>query len=175
MKFTLSICLICLSHFISIAQVGYPNPENTDTRLFYIQHSNNHNTYVYDVNLKGTHINTEQPIDEYRILYTENGIKKPLTGLQEKMAYGMKLVNSEPNLLTFQLAATNDLNFYLTQTKVQMYRIYVIVNNHKMYLEKLFVKLKDGFFGGGIDVEFVLFYGTDFNTEKAVIEKFMME
>jgi hypothetical protein len=31
---------------------NYPEPAKTPTRLFYIQHSDNHNTYVYDANIK---------------------------------------------------------------------------------------------------------------------------
>lgn len=174
MKLAVILYIIFFSCFICLAQTGYPEPKKTETRLFYIQHSNNHNTYVYDVNLIGDKIDKLKPIDEYRIIYTENGIKKPLTGLQEKMAYGMTHVDTKQDVLTFQLAATNNLNFYLTQTEPKKYQIYVTVNKRKMYLDKLFVKLKDRFFGSGIQVEYVLFYGTDYNSEKPVTEKWVM-
>jgi hypothetical protein len=52
------------------------------SRLFYIQHSDNHNTYVYDANIKAGIIDSSQPINTYRIVYTQNGIK-PLSRLQK--------------------------------------------------------------------------------------------
>jgi hypothetical protein len=52
-----------------------PRTSKTPTRLFYIQHSDNHNTYVYDANIKAGIIDSSQPINTYRIVYTQNGIK----------------------------------------------------------------------------------------------------
>jgi hypothetical protein len=46
------------------------NQQNS-TRLFYIQHSDNHNTYVYDANIKAGIIDSSQPINAYRIVYTK--------------------------------------------------------------------------------------------------------
>jgi hypothetical protein len=40
------------------------NQQNS-TRLFYIQHSDNH-TYVYDANIKAGIIDSSQPINAYR-------------------------------------------------------------------------------------------------------------
>jgi hypothetical protein len=45
--------LVSICSFSGYSQNDYPEPaaKNT-TRLFYIQHSDNHNTYVYDANIK---------------------------------------------------------------------------------------------------------------------------
>jgi hypothetical protein len=51
--------------------------------LFYIQHSDNHNTYVYDANIKAGIIDSSQPINAYRIVYTKNGIKNPCQGYKK--------------------------------------------------------------------------------------------
>jgi hypothetical protein len=67
--------------FSGYSQNDYPEPKHT-TRLFYIQHSDNHNTYVYDANIKAGIIDSSQPINTYRIVYTQNGIK-PLSRLQK--------------------------------------------------------------------------------------------
>ena len=85
--FSFFICMsICTTIF---SQEKYPVPEETSTRLFYIQHSKNHNTYVYDAKMKGDSISLENPINEYRIVYTEGGEKKPLNKIQKQFAYGM--------------------------------------------------------------------------------------
>jgi hypothetical protein len=64
--FLVSICL-----FSGYSQNDYPEPAKTPTRLFYIQHSDNHNTYVYDANIKAGIIDSSQPINTYRIVYTQ--------------------------------------------------------------------------------------------------------
>lgn len=175
MKILFSFYLICVCSFMSYGQAGYPEPKKTDTRLFYIQHSDNHNTYVYDANLKGAVINKSEPINEYRIVYTENGIKRSLTMLQEKLAYGLILIDSQSDLFTFHLAASDKLNFHLYYTKKEGARVYVTVNNHKIFLDKMFVKLESGFLGTNVKAEYVLFYGTDFNSGKSAVEKVLMD
>ncbi|EGV42340.1 DUF4833 domain-containing protein [Bizionia argentinensis JUB59] len=174
MKKHLALFILYLCFLSSFSQTGYPEPKKTKSRLFYIQHSNNHNTYVYDANIKNGTINALEPINEYRIVYTENAEKEPLSNLQKRLAYGMELVDSQTNLWKFHLAATEDLFFYLNYTKIKGARIYVTVNKHKMYLDKMFVQLKDGFLGTSVKPEFVIFYGTDFNSGIRVTEKVLM-
>ncbi len=157
------------------SQNDYPEPAKTPTRLFYIQHSNNHNTYVYDANIKEEIIDPSQPINQYRIVYTQNGIKKPLSGIQRKFAYGMILLESEPDLFKFRLASRKRLFFYLNYDISEGARIYVTVNKHKMYLDKMFVQLKNGIFGINVKAKYVLFYGEDYNSAKPVIEKVIVK
>jgi hypothetical protein len=51
--------------FSGYAQNDTQNQQNSN-RLFYIQHSDNHNTYVYDANIKAGIIDSSQPINAYR-------------------------------------------------------------------------------------------------------------
>ncbi|NRT16612.1 hypothetical protein HNP99_002983 [Flavobacterium sp. 28A] len=175
MKFILPFLFLLFYSHSCFAQEGYPEPEKTTSRLFYIQHSNNHNTYVYDANIKDGVINSTVPIDEYQIVYTENGIKKPLSIIQRKLAYGMILEESKTNSYKLRLAASDKLYFYLNYNHNKGARIHVIVNNHKMYLDKMFVQLKDGFLGLQAKADFVLFYGKDFSSGKTIIEKVIID
>lgn len=174
MKIILTFFLIFFHLFFGHSQNDYPEPAKTTTRLFYIQHSNNHNTYVYDAYIKGEIVDSSQLINEYRIVYTSNGIKKPLSGLQRKLAYGMILMESQPNVFKLRLAATDKIYFYLNYDESDHARIYVIANNHKMYLDRMFVQLKDGFLGLNVKVEYVLFYGKDYNSDQPVTEKVLL-
>ena len=78
MKYFLFIYLLLFS-FIVKAQEGYPAPPKSENRLFYIQHNENKNTFVYDAIFaaKGV-LDDDNPVDIYRILYDEDGQKKPL-------------------------------------------------------------------------------------------------
>jgi len=174
MKTILCLLLSYCSYSLSFAQNNYPVPPNTANQLFYIQHSNNHNTYVYEANVKSGELISSEPIIEYRIVYTENGVKKPLTSIQEKMAYGMVLLESSAELFQFRLAATDKIHFYLTYNKDEKPRIYVIINHRKLYLDKLFVQLEDGFLNTSTDADYVLFYGKDYHSGKPIIEKLVL-
>jgi hypothetical protein len=175
LKIILSFSLMVFFLFSGFCQNGYPEPAKTPNRLFYIQHSNNHNTYVYDANIKKGIIDSSQPINAYRIVYTKNGIKKPLSKIQKKLAYGMILLESKPNLFKLRLASTKKIYFYLIYDESEGARIYVTINNHKMYLNKMFVKLKNGIFGINIKAKYVLFYGKDYNSGNPVKEKFVLK
>jgi hypothetical protein len=159
--------------FTGYSQTDYPKPAKTPSRLFYIQHSDNHNTYVYDANIKEGIINSAQPINTYRIVYTQNGIKKPLSRIQKKLAYGIIILDSKPNLFTLRLASRKNIFFYLNYDESEGARIYVTVNKHKIYLDRMFIQLKNGIFGINLKVEYVLFYGKDYNSGKLVIEKYV--
>jgi hypothetical protein len=78
----LSFFLMFICLFSGYSQ-NLPRTSKTPTRLFYIQHSDNHNTYVYDANIKAGIIDSSQPINTYRIVYTKNGIKNPCQGYKK--------------------------------------------------------------------------------------------
>ena len=170
---------ILLFYFILIgiktySQEQYPVPETTPTRLFYIQHSNNHNTYVYDANLKNGKIDPDKPIEEYRIVYTKGGEKKPLTELQKHLAYGLIVTPISSNLYELHLAASKKLKFYLNLNSQQKPVLYTTVNDRKMYIDRMFIDLKDGSKGLNTKVEDVLFEGRDYQTGKKVTEKVLL-
>jgi hypothetical protein len=159
---------------VAFSQDNYPVPPSTPNQLFYIQHSNNHNTYVYDVNMHNGNIVSADPISVYRIMYTEGGEKKELTRIQRKLAYGTILLESQPNLFKLRLEADPRMSFYLTTIKGNI-RAYVILNQQKIYLDKLFVQLKPSLLNTNTEVEYVLFYGKNYQTDEAVIEKMVFD
>ncbi|WP_299009363.1 DUF4833 domain-containing protein [uncultured Tenacibaculum sp.] len=152
-------------HFITYGQENYPVPPKNSNSLFYIQHSNNFNTYVYDVNLKNSQLNTKKPIKEYRILYTKNAEVKPLTPTQKRLAYGMVLLNADDNSFKFRLAASSKLVFNL-EKKNNRYKIFVYHNTTKIYLDRMLLNIN----GTGLSTEIksVILYGKDYNTNKKI-------
>jgi hypothetical protein len=170
MKFLLFIFFIA-AYIPAYAQQGYPVPPAAPGRLFYIQHSDNHNTYVYDAVMEGRNLHKETPVDIYRILYAEDGRKAPLTAVQRRLAYGVAVSPLSANLFELRLAAAKKMKFFLTLDKAGKPVVYVIANNRKMYLERLFIKLHKE--GGGLAVksDYALFSGRDFASGKQVTEK----
>jgi hypothetical protein len=156
--------------YLGFSQENYPKPKKTKALLFYIQHSNNRNTYLYDINMNGQTVNSIDPIKEYRILYATDGSKKELTKMQKKLAYGIVLISLTDNLYKFKLAATDELSFYLNFEKKVPPKIYVTINNQKMYLGKMFIQLEVGTLGKNVKIAYIMFYGNNYNSNKAVIE-----
>jgi hypothetical protein len=80
MKIILSFFPVLFA-FSGYSQNDYPEPAKhlPDYFIFNIVITN---TYVYDANIKAGIIDSSQPINTYRIVYTQNGIKNPL--LQKK-------------------------------------------------------------------------------------------
>lgn len=157
----------CLPGF----QEGYPVPADAPGRLFYIQHSSNHNTYVYDANLTADKkLNTANPIYVYRIDYTKGGVKGELTGVQRKMAYGVKVSKADSKSCEFTLAAYEEKTLHLKLDKNSKPYVAVEVNGKTLMLSKLFLKLK-----GAMSVEYIEFSGKDQATGKQVSEKLYLK
>ncbi|MGS2738140.1 DUF4833 domain-containing protein [Sinomicrobium sp. M5D2P17] len=160
---------------ISSAQNGYPIPETTPTRLFYIQHSNNYNTYVYDARMSGKSIDRKKPVEAYRIVYTEGGVRKPLNLAQKKLAYGMATDYLAPNLYEMHLVVSKKLKFYLTLDSEGKPVVTVTVNNRKMYLDRMFLQIKNKTAGVHVKADWVLFAGKDFETSEKIAEKVIVK
>lgn len=171
--FTKLALFLCIA--ISNAQSDYPVPERTQTRLFYIQHSNNHNTYVYDTKIENGSIDKSHPIKEYRIVYTQNGKIKPLSEIQRRFAYGMILTDSNKENYKLRLAASKKLIFTLETQNEGNAKIHVTINNRKIYLDRMYIQLKKNTSGLKTKAEYVLFYGKDYDTNEAVIEKLIVK
>ncbi|MCX7548654.1 DUF4833 domain-containing protein [Xanthomarina sp. F1114] len=175
----LKICGIIIILFSSttyvFGQESYPVPNKTPTRLFYIQHSNNHNTFVYDAYIKDDSIIKDDPVKEYRIVYTEGGLIKPLTGLQKRMAYGLTTNYISNNLFEMYLAANKKTPFFLTLDSNSKPIVYITINNQKIILDRIFVKLKNNFSVINVEADYILFEGKDFHSQKEVSEKYFLD
>ena len=114
--------------------------------------------------------NKKKPIDIYRILFADKGQKKKLTELQRDFAYGMKLRESNENEFVLTLAADKKLPFHLIRD-VDNPEIYVIVNDRKMFVDRMFVKIKGNGRGLSSKAEYILIYGRDFDSNQELTER----
>lgn len=158
-----------LSINVLIAQSGYPSPEKKANHLFYIQHSDSRNTFVYDAIIIDQKISEKSPFNIYRVLFEENAEIKPLTFMQNSMAYGVTFKKITENYFEFSLKGQKDLKLYLGLNNQQKPAVQLTVNGNKIYLEKMFIQLKKS--GLKPSADFILLTGKDFDTGKTVTEK----
>ncbi|MFL9845578.1 DUF4833 domain-containing protein [Flavobacterium rhizosphaerae] len=166
MKFY-TITILIFSLFMGQAQQGYPVPPAARGHLFYIQHSNNHNTYVYDANFAGKKINASDPVTVYCIAFSDDGEKKELTAIQRKMAYGITVIKADGNTCEFVLAAYEQKSLFLKIGKDGKPYVTVHVNGKNIILQRIFLQTK----GMGVKIEYIKFYGKDAATGKDIVEQ----
>lgn len=166
MKIKITLLLLLLTGLLH-AQADYPTPPDDKGRLFYIQHSNNHNTFIYDANLLGKKLNTAEPVKVYRLTYTKGGIKEELNGMQRKMAYGVTLVSTEAASCIFTLAAYPAKKIFVRMEKDGKPTATINVNGKNILLKKMFLLANKL----GTNVEYIDFYGKDAATGKEVKER----
>lgn len=126
----------------------FPTPKNIDNMVFYIQRDPNTNTAIYAINYQENgEINKSNPIKAYWIRYAEKGEKKDFTYIQRKFAYGLesKALNNEE----FELQFVSYKKLRLTLKKIgldQKYYVFAHVNQKKIQIEKIFVRIEGGSF-----------------------------
>ncbi len=166
--------LIAFSVQCASAQKGYPVPPSNSSSLFYIQHSDNHNTYVYEAVIKDKHLDQIMPIKIHRKMYANKGEIEPLTTLQRTMAYGVNCKMLRKNFFEVRLVSFKQLPFYLSLQSKNKPVVFATVNNKKMYIDHIYLQIKSG---SGISFKpaYALFSGRHFSTGATITEKYVFE
>ena len=163
--------------FISItlqSQTMHPNPEKGPNHLFYIQHSQNHNTFVYEANFNSKNINKSEPIKIHRIAYTKGGVKEELTKVQRNMAYGIDIKKIKENQFEFSLVSYPEKKLYLEINSKGTAQVKTTINGKKMILNKIFLNMQPGIWIKP-KVKSIDFYGIELETDKEIKERFYVK
>ncbi|MET3114421.1 phosphatidylglycerophosphate synthase [Pedobacter sp. CG_S7] len=128
--------------------IKFPTPKGIKNQLFYLQRDPNTNTIIYELNMdtKGKII-TKDPVKVYWMRYQDNGEKKDLNYIQRKFAYGIESKALGNNQYQLNFVSYKKFPMYLLKSEIDnKYHIYVMANNKKMLLEKVFVRIEGGTF-----------------------------
>ncbi|WP_413997907.1 DUF4833 domain-containing protein [Flavobacterium sp. W1B] len=156
------------------AQKDYPIPPAAENRLFYIQHGQNHNTYVYDANfIETTFLSDSEPVSIYRIVYTEGGVKKELTKTQQKLAYGLNTKKVGQNQYELSLVSYPKQKLYLRVDKKAKAYVETTINGKKMILDRMFLQSNKKSSGFKVKLDCILFFGKNTAGEN-ISEKYLL-
>jgi len=126
----------------------FPVPQGISNQLFYLQRDPNTNTIICQLNLdKRGEINKNQPVNVFWMRYGDKGEKKELSYIQRKFAYG--IISKDLGNGQFELRFTSHkkLPMYLSKSVLdKKYHIYATINNKKMELERIFLRINGGSF-----------------------------
>jgi len=153
----------------------FPTPKNIDNMLFYIQRDPNINTAIYAINYQENgKIDKSNPIKAYWIRYAEKGVKKDFTYIQRKFAYGIesKAINNEDFELQFVSYKKLPLTLKKTDSD-QKYHVFVNVNQKKIQVEKIFVRIEGGSFWLP-NVKYAEVTGIDVASNKIITERMLL-
>jgi len=156
--------------------LNFPTPKNVDNMLFYIQRDPNINTAIYAVNYQENgKIEKSNPIKGYWIRYAEKGEKKDFSYVQRKFAYGIesKALNNEE----FELQFVSYKKLSLTLKKLdsdQKYHVFVNLNQRKIQVEKIFVRIEGGSFWLP-NVKYAEITGIDISSNKIITERIVLK
>lgn len=156
--------------------LNFPTPKNIDNMLFYIQRDPNINTAIYAINYEENgKINKSNPIKAYWIRYAEKGETKDFNYMQRKFAYGLesKTVNNEE----FELKFVSYKKLPLTLKKIdsdQKYHVFVSVNQKRIQVEKIFVRIEGGSFWLP-NVKYAEVTGIETSSNKLITERMLLK
>ncbi|WP_316841759.1 DUF4833 domain-containing protein [Pedobacter gandavensis] len=150
----------------------FPTPKGIKNQLFYLQRDPNTNTIIYElnVNAKGE-VNRAEPVLVYWLRYDDNGVKKDLSYIQRKFAYGIQTKEIAKDQFEIRFVSHKKIPMYLMQSKEdQKFHVYVTVNNKKIELSKIFVRIEGGSFWLP-NVKYVELSGINTATDTPVVER----
>lgn len=154
----------------------FPKPTGIKNMLFYIQRSMNINTIIYELNIseKGI-LNAEEPIKFYYINYANHSEIEPVSDIQKKYAYGIKVkvTNKEKQNYSFTFNSIKNREFYLLQSvKDKKFHAYCNINKELAILDKVFINMENNFIGFPVVSKIELF-GTNVARNENIIETFV--
>ena len=126
----------------------FPTPKGIANQLFYLQRDPNLNTLIYELNIdKEGDLNEDQPVLAYWIRYDENQAKKDLSYVQRKFAYGVDSKKLGKDQFELRFVSHKKLPLYLSKSADdKKFHVYVTINNKKLLLERIFVRIEGGSF-----------------------------
>lgn len=121
---------------------------NTEYHLFKIGRSRDANEIVYDINIdkNGEPVRSD-PINIYWVKKTNNNKVEPLTWIQKRFAYGLKILDPEnSNEWHFHFVSYSKQIFSLRQADSNQYKVFATIKNTELEVNRIFVQIDGGSF-----------------------------
>jgi phosphatidylglycerophosphate synthase len=126
----------------------FPVPKGVRNQLFYLQRDPNTNTIICELNTNDQgQVVKEDPVHVYWLRFEENNEKKELGYVQRKFAYGIESKDLGKDQYELRFVSHKKLPMYLVKSdEDKKYHVYVTVNNKKIQIERIFLRIEGGSF-----------------------------
>ena len=154
--------------------IKFPVPKGIPNQLFYLQRDPNTNTYICQLNVdeKGN-VDRKEPVLIYWMRYNIDGKKADLSYVQRKFAYGIQTKELGKDHFELRFVSHKQLPLYLIKDGNNKFHVYTTVNNKKMRLERIFVRIEGGSFWVP-NVKYVELRGINPETNTVVAERIVV-
>ena len=174
-KYVIVFIFLCLVQFASSQNnIKFPIPTGNPDQLFYIQHSPNTNTYVYELSLKNGEPDSSKPVHVFEIRYADKSQKTELSSIQWKYAYGISTTFISEDHYEIRFLSRKNVVLHLKKGSGNKYHIYALINQKPAILSYIFLQINGGTFWSP-NIEFVFLHGIDPDTSDEVTEKIKLE
>ncbi len=140
--------------------------------LFKIERSRDANylTYILNIDNSGEIV----PSDPIKVFWKnpyDSDFLEPLTAVQQKYAYGIKILdyNHSDESWSFQLVSFSDKTFKLIKTGNQTYRVTTTAGNREITVSKIFIRFENNSFWFP-SISSVILYGQEVLTGRMIAE-----
>ena len=114
--------------------------------LFKIDRSRDADAIFYNLNINDSRIlHRDNPIDVMWVRNSEHGQIEPLTWIQNRYAYGVKLLGSNNGDTKFCFVSYPEREFTL-RPKNNRYKVYTISNNREVEVNRIYIQFNGGTF-----------------------------
>lgn len=148
------VAFLCFLFCLTLKAITIPKEH-----IFRFERNTNTNYVCYDISLEKGKLNQKEPLKAYWVLGGETRIE-PLTFLDRKMAFGVKVVSAKEDEAVVHLTAYKDLNIRICKHKGKWVGI-VELGGHEIVLQKMFAQMKPPI---NVKCEYVDIFGNDLKT-----------
>jgi hypothetical protein len=139
--------ILLLLMFFGFTVFALGDAETDELSLFKIGRSKDANEIHYEVNLdENGNLDLSSPFRTYWIKYTWNGRIEPLTWIQTRYAYGLKILHRSPKNIEFQFVSYSKRNFWLKRLDSGRYKVFTLSNGKEVEVERVFIQIDGGTF-----------------------------
>ncbi len=149
----------------------FPTPKGIANQLFYLQRDPNINTIICELNAdKNGVVDKKDPILVYWMRYGDKGEKQDLSYIQRKFAYGIQTKELAKDQYELRFVSHKKLPMYLQRGDDKKFHVYVTVNQKKLQIERIFVRIEGGSFWLP-NVKYVEIKGVNTANDAIVVER----
>lgn len=142
-KIILNIAIVIFS---LIFFSSFENPVENYT-LFKIGRTKDANEIFYTINLsKNGNLDSENPISVFWLKKTNGNKTEPLTWVQKKYAYGLKIIEKSEESAIFQFVSYNKRTFELKKNREGKFKVYTLSGDKLVEVNQIYIHLDGGSF-----------------------------
>ncbi|MBN2807678.1 MAG: DUF4833 domain-containing protein [Prolixibacteraceae bacterium] len=100
--------------------------------------------YFANYHLDGT-LNKDHPVDVFWLKKTAQNKTEPLTWIQNRLAYGVKILKTDRNSVEFQFVSYPKRTFVMKPYN-HNFQVFTTSNNREVIVERIFINISGGTF-----------------------------